>query len=335
MNRKLEVMIFDMLRKTNVVGYSKFLQPKISDHKVTDIESIRFYVSEKKPMKALNLIDILPKTIEDIPTDVYISGEWKVLPPLPVVKAPIKTTKIRPLKAGISIGNASITAGTHGWYGKKGRKDVGASNAHIVSENCGKEGSVEKRMLQPGSYDGGKEVVGQYLWHKKINSLGDISGCDTSNGIVKSLNFMSKALGRKTRFKTYLELSNNIDFGVWDITTDYNLQFIDYDINEGFFGHGHGFAGSDQTSLICKGNPYMLDEGYTPSLTKFVDVVENNIMYKTGRTTCFNNAPVIDRSGVSQVNYGSFMSIFDDVTITEHLLDGGDSGSFCWVKKDE
>jgi len=334
LNKELEIMIFDMLRKTNVVGYSKVLQPKISKDIVTDIESIRFYVTEKQPMNALNLIDILPKTIEDIPTDVYISGEWKVIPPLPVVKVPSKTIKIRPLKAGISIGNASITAGTHGWYYKKGGKEYGGSNAHIVSEDCGKEGSAEKRMLQPGSYDAGTEVAGQYIYHKKVNSLGGSSGCTPSNAIVKSLNFLSKAFDRKTRFKTYLEVSNNIDFGVWDIEADYLLEFIDYDINEGFFGHGHGFAGSDQTSLICKGNPYILNEGYSPSLTKFVDVMENDIIYKTGRTTCFNNAPVIDRSGVSQVNYGSFMAIFDDVTITKHLLDGGDSGSFTWKKEE-
>jgi len=323
-----------ILSKNYVNGYSRVLHNKIVKGRETNEKSIRFYVSKKLPVHSLNKKDILPLRINDISVDVVEAGKWKLVPPLRVVKKPSKTTRIRPLEAGISIGNLSITAGSLGWYYKKGKKTLAGSNAHVFSEDPSKKSSKEKRIVQPGHYDGGtaKDMIGHYVWHKQVHPIGEGSNCTLSNSITKFLNGLYSLFNRKTRFSTYLQVSNHIDFAVSTLEVPYSEKFIDYDISQGFYGVGHGFAGSDKTSLICKGK-YIEEEGYSPVKTSFVTPKKGDIVYKTGRTSCFNSARIIDTSGVSQVSYGSFVALFSDVIVTEHLLDPGDSGSFAWLKE--
>lgn len=322
-----------MLEKKNIRGFSKVLQPKVSKGKVLPIPSIRFWASEKLPLRSLDKRDIIPSSILDIPTDIMIGGDWRVNPPKKKVKVPVKTDRIRPLVAGISIGNMDITAGTHGWYYDKDNEVFGGTNAHVNCSNPSKEGSVEKRIVQPGTYDSGSEndIIGSYEWHKRIAPIGDTSNCEIAGLATKTLNGISKLFNRNTRFSTYVQITNKIDFGTFYIDEPYELKLIDFD-STGYLGVGHGFAGSDQTSILCKGS-YIEEEGYNPVNTKFISVIEDDIVTKTGRTTCCNSAKVTDRSAVSQVNYGSFVAIFDDIIITDHLLDGGDSGSFVWTKE--
>ena len=324
------------LTKAHVNGFSKVLHNRIKDGKETTEECLRFYVDEKFPLKALNKTDVLPLSIEDIPVDVKEVGDWRVNPPLTKVKKPIKTERIRPLTAGISVGNLSITAGTFGWFYKKNGDILGGTNAHVNTDDPSNETSHEKRIVQPGMYDGASEedIIGYYDWHQPIYPIGGNSGCLFANNIVNILNNLSKLFKRRTRFGIYLDIINNIDFGTFSLTEPYETRFIDYDISNGFLGVGHGFAGSDQTSLVCKGK-YIEEAGYSPLLTTFVSPKVNDIVYKTGRTSCFSNAKIIDVAGVSQVNYGSFIALFDDVIVTEHLLDPGDSGSFVFLKEQE
>jgi hypothetical protein len=331
-----------LLQKTievpNIVGYSKTLKKRLKEStgEIVDEECIIIYVKEKKPLKLLSDREIIPRRIDDIPTDIRTVGEWRI--PTYVERAfkEEKTRKIRPVIAGISVGNLSITAGTYGWFYKDKKGNiVGGTNAHVNSEDPSKEYSSEKRILQPGSYDGGtkEDIIGEYIWHKQIYPIINNSDCSISNGIVKILNFIYKILDRKTRFKVYREYVNHIDFGTFTIDVDYDIKFIDYNIEEGFLGVGHGFAGSNSTSLICKGK-HIEVEGYKPINTSFVRVKDNDIVYKTGRTSCFSSAKVIDEKGVSQVNYGNFVAIFEDVIITDGpLLKPGDSGSFVFKKE--
>lgn len=335
MNRELNTYLLkSLLTTSNVVGYSKVLQPKISKGVVyPDIQCLRFYVSKKQTLKQLNERDIIPPTILDIPTDIWVSGEWKLPLPKLEVTVPTKTSRVRPLVAGISIGNKAITAGTWGYFYLKRGEILGGSNAHVTTDDPSKEVSGEKRILQPGSYDGGtlNDIIGEYEWHQRISPIGDVSDCEVANGVIKVLNGFSRAFGRKTRFSTILDISNHIDFGTFHINEAFNVEFIDCEIAN-ILGVGHGFAGSDTTSLTCKGS-YIEAQGYKPVGTKFVEVLEGNIIYKTGRTSCYTNTHVIDRSGVSQVNYGSFTAIFDDIIISDKLLEPGDSGSFVWTKE--
>jgi hypothetical protein len=72
----------------------------------------------------------------------------------------------RPLRIGVSVGHAAVTAGTLGAFGQRSSdgKTVILSNNHVLAnENKGKPGDA---VLQPGAYDGGQrdaDVVARLL----------------------------------------------------------------------------------------------------------------------------------------------------------------------------
>ena len=59
--------------KKNVVGYSKKFRKRIRDGKKVDEEVIRIYVSVKRDLVDLDLIDLIPREIDGVPTDVVRS----------------------------------------------------------------------------------------------------------------------------------------------------------------------------------------------------------------------------------------------------------------------
>ncbi|MCW4035932.1 MAG: hypothetical protein NWE75_01945, partial [Candidatus Bathyarchaeota archaeon] len=87
--------------KKNVVGYSKKLRRRIKEGREVEEEVIRIYVSKKVDPSALDLKDLIPREIEGIPTDVVEIGEMKALNLHPLAHV----TRVRPLVAGVSIGN--------------------------------------------------------------------------------------------------------------------------------------------------------------------------------------------------------------------------------------
>ena len=134
--------------------------------------------------------NLIPKEIDGVPTDIVEIGEIKALNLHPLAHV----TRIRPLVAGVSIGNWAITAGTLGWYFKdgKGREMLG-SNAHVFADNPLTPSSFEKRIVQPGRFDQGNvpdDVVGNYYWHRPLSG----SECIVSNAIMDILNGTSRIL---------------------------------------------------------------------------------------------------------------------------------------------
>ncbi|GAI75798.1 unnamed protein product, partial [marine sediment metagenome] len=253
------------------------------------------------------------------------------------VKNVNKTTRIRPLVGGISIGNASISAGTLGWFMEKttspDKSEVFlGSNAHVLAEEAKNKTSHEKRILQPGDYDGGTEVVAKYYWHKQLHPIGDISECPVSNIVADTLNAISEVLGRKTRFLPVIDELNHIDFAVARMSVPWETRFFDVKLPPSKYSFvGLGFAGSDKVSLLCK-QQYIIDEGYRPFGYEVTDVWANDVIHKTGRTSCYSKASVTLTSAYEIVNYGNYYVAFDDVIVTEgKLLSPGDSGSSVWV----
>ncbi|GAI50629.1 unnamed protein product, partial [marine sediment metagenome] len=104
----------ELLKYANTRGYAKTLQKRQRKGKIVDELCIQIHVTKKVPLKELNKQDILPSLINGVSIDVVEVGEIKALS-LSAVKNVEKTTRIRPLVAGISVGNAAITAGTLGW----------------------------------------------------------------------------------------------------------------------------------------------------------------------------------------------------------------------------
>lgn len=328
-----------LLRYPNVTGYAKTLQSRQRNKKIVDQQCLQIHVAHKVPEKRLRTVDILPKTVGGVPVDVVIVGPLKIpLPPKRKVSVKEKTDRISPLVAGISIGNAAITAGTLGAFMEKttspdkGEVFIG-SNSHVIAEEPKNPTSQEKIILQPGSYDGGTEVVGEYYWHKQLYPTDGPSDCIPSNWVTDALNLLSRALHRKTRFQAILQEQNYIDFGAARIVDEWKNAFFDVEFPSSLYRFvGFGFAGSDTVSLVCKAG-YVKAEGYMPKDYLTTEVYQNNILHKTGRTSCYSTAAVRIESAHEIVNFGAYNVEFDDVIVTDKMLDPGDSGSSIWRKE--
>jgi hypothetical protein len=318
----------------NVVGFSKKLQPKIVKGKETETLSIRVYVKKKIPIMILKANEIIPTKVEEIPTDIIEVGEIKAL-------QVDKTKKFRPIICGISVGNKAITAGSIGYFFKDKKGNVFlASNAHVLVDDASHSPDQVKelKILQPGPYDiknmGGNVddpqfLIGLYYWHKQVYPIWNESNCPIGKAWARIYNSMARILGSKTRLKPVVEVVNHIDFALAETEEDYELKFPDFDYKGKKF-IGLYFAGSDSVSIACKVK-YMIDEGYVPLDVETAEVIENDIIQKSGRTTCYGSGRVTDSSAfISAVNYGNFIASFDDCIITEPIISGGDSGTSMW-----
>jgi hypothetical protein len=310
--------------KKNVVGYSKKLRRRIKGGREVEEEVIRIYVSRKVPPSALDLKDLIPGEIDGVPTDIVEIGEMKALNIHPLAHV----TRVRPLVAGVSIGNWAITAGTLGWFFRdaSGREMLG-SNAHVFAEDPLKPSSNETRIVQPGRVDQGsvpEDIVGTYYWHQPLAG----SGCVLSNAVADLLNGVSSLLGRRTRFELSLAERAKIDFAVAEPTVDFELKLYTAEECEGFVGLG--FAGSDQASFFCKADNIKAS-GWTPIAKTIERVNVGDTIHKIGRTSEYTSGQVVDDSAVGRVNYGGLSFVeFDDLILTTAMLEGGDSGDSAW-----
>lgn len=323
----LKTLWKDVKGRRNVQGYSMKLRRRIKNRRTVDEAVFRVYVKEKLPLSALALVDMVPPEIEGIATDVVVIGEM-VIPPL-MVSPRAYTRRVRPLEAGISIGNWAITAGTLGWYFEKDVVALG-SNAHVFAENPANPSSFEKRIVQPGKYDGGilpDDKVGGYLWHQQL--YGGISDCPIAWGAAEGLNLASRLAHRRTRFKTFVEGLNKIDFAVAEPEVDYDLKIHGIEDFSGFVGLG--FAGSDLASFFCKASN-IIETGWSPiDVDTYLPTIGEYI-HKVGRTTEYTKGAVKDDCAHGVVNYGSAGYIeLDDLILTDAMLEGGDSGDAAWI----
>jgi len=318
-------MIWSAIKdKRNVVGYSKKLRRRIKDGVEVDEEVIRVYVSRKLHPSALALRDLVPAEIDGVPTDVVEIGEMTALDVHPLAHA----ARVRPLAAGVSIGNWAITAGTLGWFFRDGRgREMLGSNAHVFAEDPLAPSSVETRIVQPGRVDGGAvpgDVVGTYFWHQPLAG----SGCALSNALAGLLNRASALLGRRTRFQLALVDRARIDFAVAEPTVEYELKLVAADEFEGFVGLG--FAGSSQASFFCKAE-HIEAAGWKPVEKTIEAATIGETIHKVGRTSEYTSGMVLDDSAYGRVSYGGLSVVeFDDVILTTPMLEAGDSGDSAW-----
>ena len=322
----------EIKRKANVIGCDLQLRKRRRKGKIVDELCFVVFVKKKVPIGRLALKDIIPETLEGVPVDIIEAGVLKAPPDFEIPKrrrkkkAVDKTGKFRPLVAGISIGHKQITAGTLGWFVEKNGQILLASNAHVFTPDPSLETFLEDDILQPGKYDGGIEVVGDYLWHDVIHTM---SQCQLANGIVRTLNRLSEMFKRQSRFQVQ-EVLNHQDFAVALSEVAFDRKFVDVEeLPDPFLGFG--FAGSDTTSTTCKID-YAMVHGYRPCDVEIYETLQvGDTVAKTGRTSCFTKAQVISTSARLQVSYGTFIAEFSDIVLTTKLLDPGDSGSAVWI----
>jgi len=331
-----------------VVGYSHQLKPRILEHlkRRTFVYTelcIRVFVTQKVQESLLPKAAILPKAICDIPVDVVVKGEFFAPPKMTSFKktkksAVDKTKRFRPVPIGVSVGHWNITAGSLGIpYDRGHRVFLPGTNAHVGTPDPSMypEEIVKKRILQPGAYHGGQtheNVVGEYLWHKRIRPLGEVSDCQLSHLASGGLNFVSKTFQRKTRFVPIVLESNYIDFMVYTISESHCIKIADESINlETAKFIGHLFAGSDLSGVICKVG-HIIAEGFKPRVPFLEEIIQGDTV--KGVSFWCNFQTIVEESSASLlVNYGGFQALFEDVILIKNdgTIKGGWSGS-PWFK---
>ena len=77
---------------------------------------------------------------------------------------------------------------------------------------------------------------------------------------------------------------------------------------------------------------FIRNDADTPVDVDVVEVEVGDILHKVGRTTGYTTGRVIDDSAYVWVSYGGYGNNrpFDDIIMTEKMLEGGDSGSSVW-----
>lgn len=137
---------------------------KYKNGKRTEEVAVIVGVREKKPIAELAPEEVIPPTIDGVPTDViedegYEAYEVSDLPKLPPVTAEALVERRRPCPGGFSCGHGQITAGTLGAWLRRGENDgtyVILSNNHVLAaSNAASPGDF---IRQPGRADGGTDV---------------------------------------------------------------------------------------------------------------------------------------------------------------------------------
>ena len=181
-----------LLDRANVVaagvGY------KITGDQKTSTLSIVCSVSKKVAASQLSSTDLVPATLDGMPTDVIETGVIRAL------QSP--TEKYRPAPGGVSIGHRDITAGTLGCLLKKDGRSVILSNNHVLANSNAAE--IGDPILQPGPHDGGRypeDHIADLEQFVPINIIGTPSDCPTATGIASFLNGIARLLGSSVQLQ--------------------------------------------------------------------------------------------------------------------------------------
>jgi len=145
----------------NLIGFSNTFKKRIRGGVEVDEKVLRIYVSKKVPREYLSRDELIPASIDGIPTDVVEIGELK-----------FKYTprdRLRPAPCGVSTGLSNIRiAGTIGWWIQDSDFNLYLmSNYHVWGET----GNV----IQPSLIHGGtaEDVIGSVYYGAPISFTGE------------------------------------------------------------------------------------------------------------------------------------------------------------------
>ncbi len=259
---------------------------------------------KKKVAKAELLSkDLIPQTVDGIPTDIKEVGE--------IVAFKSRTDRWRPAPGGVSIGHYFITAGTLGAFVKDATtgETLILSNNHVMANsNSAAKGDA---IIQPGAADGAIypddriAVLERFIAIQFQGGGNGGDGGDGGNGggcfVAKStsgiLNFFAKILGSKHRLIPTKILSeiNEVDAAV--------AKPID--------------------NSVITGD--IIDIGV---ITGTKPAAINMAVRKSGRTTGTTTSVIEMLNATVDVGYGgSLVATFENQIIANYMSSPGDSGS--------
>ena len=279
-----------LLARANVVatgtGY------KITKGQKTSTLSIVCSVVEKLPSSRLSTQDMVPETINGIPTDVVETGHIRAMQS--------RTDKYRPAPGGVSIGHRNITAGTLGCLVKKNGKIFILSNNHVLANS--NDAQPGDAILQPGPHDGGRfpddHIAELYEFVPILFLVPEPpTDCPTARGVALLLNSIAKAIGSDVRLHA---VSTRAEENLVDaaIARPLNEEDVSAEILE-----------IGTINDLAKGELGMA-------------------IKKSGRTTGLTTGEIVQVDVTVNVQYGAGrIARFTDQLMAGPMSQGGDSGS--------
>jgi hypothetical protein len=284
-----------LIARRNVVAVG--VGRKVVNGRETDQLAIVISVIAKLPPNVLRASEVVPSAIDGVPTDVVRTG------PIFALQSP--TGRFRPAPGGVSIGHASITAGTLGCIVQKNGRRYILSNNHVLANS--NDAEVGDAIVQPGPADGGRDpgdrIARLSEWVQIQFDDGDVadSPCHIGDTIAGILNVAAFVAGRGTRLRVVrprVEASvvgNLVDCAIAEPLND-----------------------ADVTGEILQlGTPAGIAEGTLGMRVR-----------KSGRTTGLTTGTIQQIDVTVQVSYGvGQVATFVDQFMAGPMSQGGDSGS--------
>ena len=118
---------------------------KIAGTTQTTEPSVIVSVTKKLPLDQISAAALVPKTVNNVKTDVIETGK--------LVAFQDPTQKMRPAQPGVSLGHYQITAGTFGCLVQRGGQIYILSNNHVLANV--NDAQIGDPIWQPGKYDSG------------------------------------------------------------------------------------------------------------------------------------------------------------------------------------
>jgi hypothetical protein len=277
-----------LLARANVVatgaGY------KISAGQKTSTLGIVCSVVEKVAASQLSGQDIVPPSLDGLPTDVVQTGYIRTL------QTP--TDRLRPAPGGVSIGHRDITAGTLGCLVQKDGQKYILSNNHVLANS--NQAEIGDPILQPGPHDGGRypdDHIADLSQFVAVNLIGIPSDCPIATGTAGFLNRIAELLGSGVELQAVnLQADDNLVDAA--IARPVNPDDVSDEILQ---------IGAIQGSA----------EGELGMAIK-----------KSGRTTGFTTGEIEQVDVTVNVQYGAGkIARFTDQLMAGAMSQGGDSGS--------
>jgi hypothetical protein len=278
----------ELMRKPNVVatgvGY------KVVNGEQTKNLALICSVDTKKSKASLSAKELIPASIQNIPTDVYATG---------IISALIDgKSRIRPAPGGVSIGHKDITAGTLGCLVKKDNKIFILSNNHVLANS--NNASIGDFILQPGPADGGRysqDHIANLSEFIPIVFEDEDSACSIAKAAAAIINGLGFITGSKTRLRSIRKqvAENLVDCAIAEPVEpdDVNNEIVDIG----------AISGLGEANLDME-------------------------IQKSGRTTEYTTGRISQIDVTSKVSYGpNKLATFVNQLMAGAMSQGGDSGS--------
>lgn len=265
---------------------------KVKQGKTTSDLSVVCSVTRKMPAAQLAASDLVPKTIDGVPTDVVETGSIRALQS--------HTARHRPAPGGVSIGHRDITAGTLGCLVRKNNQTFILSNNHVLANS--NDAQPGDPILQPGPIDGGRlpsDHIGNLEDFVRIHFLQPEppSQCPTARGVIAVLNAICAAIASQTRYKivSIQQSDNLVDAAIARPLND-----------------------ADVVDEILRIGP----------IRGVGDAALGAAIKKSGRTTELTTGQILQVDVTVDVDYGAGRTArFVDQLLAGRMSQGGDSGS--------